>query len=567
MATHKYVDKICIGIAALTLLLACVCWWMPKTGTVPVMAAAGYESRLFDVAKVHTIDIKMGDWDAFLAACEDEEYRACSVAIDGEEYFDVGIRAKGNTSLRSVAAYGNGRYSFKIEFDCYESGRSYHGLDKISLNNIIQDNTYMKDYLVYRLMGDFGVDAPLCSYAYITVNGEDWGLYLAVEGVEESFLARNYGSGYGELYKPDSMDMGGGRGQGEQFDMEKLQGLFGTEMPGGIEGINAPVRPEEENGTGENVLALPPRGEGLWKSNGENPFDGEDRPWDREDGGPAFREGEKKPPVQPGKGGMPMGSDDVRLVYTDDAYDSYQNIFGNAKTDITNADKDRLIASLKKLGEREDLEEILDVEEVLRYFVVHNFVCNFDSYTGAMIHNYYLYEKEGRLSMIPWDYNLAFGGFGQGAGDATAMVNFPIDTPVSGGAVEERPMLSWIFAKEEYTEQYHAYFAEFLQKYFASGVLEEELKSVKEMIAPYVEKDPTRFCTYEAFETGTDTLKEFCLLRAQSIEGQLAGSVWATAEGQKKDSAALVDASHISLSAMGNMDNMMRDGERPQNGP
>ena len=60
------------------------------------------------------------------------------------------------------------------------------------------------------MMGYFGVDAPLCSYVYITVNGEDWGLYLAVEGVEESFLERNYGSGYGELYKPDSMSMGGG---------------------------------------------------------------------------------------------------------------------------------------------------------------------------------------------------------------------------------------------------------------------------------------------------------------------------------------------------------------------
>ena len=70
------------------------------------------------------------------------------------------------------------------------------------------------------MMGYFGVDAPLCSYVYITVNGEDWGLYLAVEGVEESFLERNYGSGYGELYKPDSMSMGGGRGNGGAFDME-----------------------------------------------------------------------------------------------------------------------------------------------------------------------------------------------------------------------------------------------------------------------------------------------------------------------------------------------------------
>lgn len=43
----------------------------------------------------------------------------------------------------------------------------------------------------------------------LVIDGEDWGLYLAVEGVEESFLLRNYGTDYGELYKPDSMEMGG----------------------------------------------------------------------------------------------------------------------------------------------------------------------------------------------------------------------------------------------------------------------------------------------------------------------------------------------------------------------
>src|SRR5699024_1243776 len=87
-----------------------------------------------------------------------------------------------------------------------------------------------------------------------------------------------------------------------------------------------------------------------------------------------------------GGGGMgrAMGSDDVSLIYTDDDYDSYQNIFDNAKTDITDEDRDRLIASLKRLNAGEDIEEVVDVDQVIRYFVVHNFVCNFDSYTGSM---------------------------------------------------------------------------------------------------------------------------------------------------------------------------------------
>ena len=98
----------------------------------------------------------------------------------------------------TVSSLGSERYSFKIEFDHYDSSKSYHGLDKLSLNNLIQDSTMMKDYLTYTMMNAFGVNSPLCSYVYITVNGEDWGLYLAVEGVEEAFLERNYGS---DVYK------------------------------------------------------------------------------------------------------------------------------------------------------------------------------------------------------------------------------------------------------------------------------------------------------------------------------------------------------------------------------
>ena len=95
----------------------------------------------------------------------------------------------------------------------------------------------------------------------------------------------------------------------------------------------------------------------------------------------------------------------------------------NAKTETTEADQKRLIASLEKLSNGEDIESVVDIEQVIRYFVVHNYVCNDDSYTGSMIHNYYLYEEDGQLAMIPWDYNLAFGTFT--ASDANGTVNRP----------------------------------------------------------------------------------------------------------------------------------------------
>lgn len=525
MSTSKHIDKICCTALLSALLITFLLSNIAQSGILTVSAAAGYKSRLFNTAFVHTIDIVMDDWDSFLENCTDEKYMDCTVIIDGDVCRNVGIRAKGNTSLTSVASYGNDRYSFKIEFDHYDNANTYYGLDKLCLNNIIQDNTYMKDYLTYELMRSFDVNAPLCSYAYITVNGAEWGLYLAVEGVEEAFLQRCYGNDYGELYKPDSMTMGGGRGNGRDFDPARFK--------------------EQETPFSNDRPDIPDMSDRFNRNT------------------PAFDD--HRPPGDPEDrilGAMDDLTDnsDVSLIYTDDEYENYSNIFENAKTNITDSDKDRLIASLKQLNESKDIADIVDADAVIRYFVVHNFVLNFDSYTGAMIHNYYLYEKNGQLSMVPWDYNLAFGGF-MPESDATALINYPIDTPVSGGTIDSRPMLAWIFDNEEYTEQYHRYFSEFISEYFDNGRFADMIDSLSEMISPYVEKDTTKFCTYQEFQEGVSTLKEFCILRAQSINGQLNGSIPSTDTKQAEDGSSLIDGSHLSISAMGGMNKQMSMGD------
>ena len=247
------------------------------------------------------------------------------------------------------------------------------------------------------------------------------------------------------------------------------------------------------------------------------------------------------PQMPGGFGGM--GSDDVKLKYIDDDADSYSNIFNNAKTKITDTDRQRLIAALRNLSEYSDLEKTVDTEEVLRYFVVHNFVCNGDSYTGTMIHNYYLHEQDGQLSMIPWDYNLAFGTFE--SGDAGSSVNASIDSPVSGGNVDDRPMLGWIFSDESYTEKYHELFAEFTERWFSQGQLAQLIEETRALLQSFVEKDPTKFCTVGEFDTGVQTLEKFVTLRAEAVNRQLSGDVFE------------VDATGLDTSDMGSMGSTM----------
>ena len=625
MSTHKHFDKICVIAVVLSLLITVLFMNGEAIGIKKTSQVAKYESTLFDYSKVHTIDIVMNDWDGFIETCENEEYAACSVVIDGETFRNVAIRAKGNTSLSMVRSSGSQRYSFKIEFDQYDSASTYYGLDKLSLNNVIQDNTYMKDYLTYRMLAEMGAAAPLCSFVSITVNGEPWGLYLAVEAIEDSFLQRNYGNDYGELYKPDSMSFGGGRGNGKGFDMNDF--LSGENGEGSS-------KSDGNKGSFDFSNMTPPegfdRGDGKGSSDkgqrpsGMNPFGGEMPDMGNMPDMGKFPDMSGMPdmgnmPDMFGQGGMNfeldeeairkaleeqgvdtsvldgfdfenadmddiqeilekldgvdveklmesvmgdsgfdfgsfggggfggMGSSDVKLQYIDDNASSYQNIFNNAKTDVSTADKNRLIAALKNLSEKNDLENTVDIDAVIKYFVVHNYVCNGDSYTGSMIHNYYLYEKDGKLSMLPWDYNLAFGSFQ--SSNATSTVNSPIDTPVSGGSTSDRPMIDWIFSSEEYTEKYHKYFSEFIEKVDITGIIDDAYN----LIAPYVKEDVSSFCTYDKFEKAVDTLREFCVLRTKSIKGQISGTIPSTSSGQSADSSKLIDASKITISDMGSI--------------
>lgn len=469
MVKHKYIDRICICAAVLAVLLTLLLMFGEQLGIPKASANPGYVTRLFDDSRVHTVDIQIEDWDAFIEKAESEAYATCTVEIDGEEFHQVGLRAKGNNSLRLTKEYGLSRYSLKLEFDQFLDGGNYYGLDKFSLDASFQDNSYLKTYMVYDMMAFMGVPTPLCSYTWVTVNGEDWGLFLAIEEPEEAFARRNFGNDYGKLYKPDYRSL-----------------------------------------------------------NAENA--------------------------------------DIALQYIDDNPDSYPGIFENAKFKTSRADQERVIGALKTLSTGENLETAVDVDEVLRYFTVQVFVMNWDSYLGHTGHNYFLYEENGILSILPWDYNLAFGTYALGMTnpikDPNILINYPINTPAEGEVMLNRPLYHNLMKQNAYFDKYHAYFDEFLSEYFENGRFEALLRQTEKLIAPYVQKDPTAFCSFEDHQLGVDTLEQVCLLRAQSIRGQLSGKIPATLRGQQENPDAKVDASGVQLTDLGDFKDLEESKER-----
>lgn len=441
--------------AAVTL---CICA-VGFSGRITAAADAGvimeYEARLFDTDEVLGVNILMeqSQWEEMLRNAAAEEFYDCDVEIGGKTFSHVGIRPKGNTSLSAIVNDPDtDRYSFKLKFDYYIEGQTCFGLDELILNNNYADATNMKEALIYDMFAFIGADASLYNYAKISVNGEYWGVYLALEAVDESFLLRNYGTQGGRLYKPEGEIMGG----------------------------------NGSSGSGAN------------------------------------------------------------LNYTDDSLDSYSAIWDGAVNRSTSADHTRVVAALKNIFQGTDLENNMDTDNLLRYMAVHVFAVNEDSLSGNMAHNYYLYESRGKLNLLPWDYNLSFGGMG-GRSDAAGVINSPIEDPFSG-----TQFFDALLDDEAYHAQYAAYLQKIAEEYVAGGGFDAFYTRVRSRIDNLVASDPTAFYDYDAYLTAADTLYQVVKLRGQSISGQLDGTIPADAQSQT-GSSALLDGENLSISAMGTM--------------
>lgn len=516
MISYKHMAKLVSIIMAAAVVF---CLWMTAFSRQAVEALGGmsvpmaYEEALFDTEEMMRIDIQMKqeEWEEMLENAAAKEYYACDVQINDQKLGNVGLRTKGNTSLSAIAGNPDtDRFSFKLEFDHYVEGQTCLGLDKLILNNNYADATSMKEAVVYDMYRYLGVDASLYNYAELSLNGEYLGVYLALEAVEDSFLLRNYGTGDGKLYKPDSMKMGGGE-----------KGEFGGQPP----------RPGEKDAD-------------AWK---------EER---RDQGGENFdlEEGDERQKTARGKmpGGSPSmgGGNGANLNYTDEELSSYSDIWDGEVTDTDKADHSRVVTALKNIGGGTDLEKYLDVDNLLKYMAVHAFSVNLDSLSGNMAHNYYLYEYNGMLNILPWDYNLAFGGMNMGPeNDASETVNDAVDSPFPGTTFFDA-----LLEDETYLSRYHEYLNRLAQEYVLGGRFREVYEGIRERIDTLVETDPTALYSYEEYEAGAEMLYQTVMLRAESVKGQIAGTIPATDEDQREDAANLVDASEIDISVMGVMD-------------
>lgn len=120
-----------------------------------------------------------------------------TVSYGGKTYEDVAIRLKGHRSMRPLGK----KSAFKLRFDKYVEGRTFDGSRDVVLNNMVEDETMMREYLGYRFYRAAGVPAPNVGYVEVTVNGELYGLYALIESIDAAFLESRFGDSSGNLFE------------------------------------------------------------------------------------------------------------------------------------------------------------------------------------------------------------------------------------------------------------------------------------------------------------------------------------------------------------------------------
>lgn len=211
---------------------------------------------------------------------------------------------------------------------------------------------------------------------------------------------------------------------------------------------------------------------------------------------------------------MDMGS---TLEYKEDENYTYADFKSGTDKDL--AEFKSFVKKLNEItdGEKGNIEDFLNVESALKYIASNTVLCNYDSYNGNNHHNFYLYEDEnGVFTIVPWDFNMSFGGF-NGKNSTVG-----IDTPFISGSLETLPLIGKLLSIDEYKEQYYGYIKEVMNML---EDFEERVTELKEIIEPYVKNDPTSFYSFEDFEKSTTIqntdAKETEISKESSVQDEL----------------------------------------------
>jgi spore coat protein CotH len=138
----------------------------------------------------------------------------------------IGVRLKGFSSFRPLA----GKSAFKIKFDEFVEDQAFQGLEALTLNNMVQDPTMLRELLAYKAFRAVGLPAWRTGYSFLRIDGEAYGVYLNVESPDEVSAARLFPT-TSHLYEAEAVDLTPGAAPGVDAvaDLEQMTRFWAVE--------------------------------------------------------------------------------------------------------------------------------------------------------------------------------------------------------------------------------------------------------------------------------------------------------------------------------------------------
>jgi spore coat protein H len=452
-----------------------------------------YPDRVVTVRFVMTEE----NWAFLKEHAGEKPYVQTDMWYDGKLIPDIALRPKGNTSLYDAINRGSLKIGLKADLNFFNAERNLEGVKKLNFSNGRDDPSFLREVLSYMLYQQMGVPTPRTAFVDVFINDIHLGLYTMVDQIDKNFLARYFAKTNGNLYKPE---MPAGYLNWTESDIDNTL--------------------DTNNNNASEINLGGGRLNDILKVLGKDVAE-------------VSKNVESTPPLNIGQNAS-VNYLDLMGMQTNNNRPNHAALFN--LLDILNNEPSETFV--------EKIEKVLDVDEVLRYLAVSAVLKNQDSYIGFG-HNYYLYEVDGKFSIIPWDITTTFLGC-ISAHLLTTSVSFLIDEPTDG-PFAERPLVARLLAVPEYLEIYHNYIKALIDGPLSIELMNNRINELVDMIYPYVISDDLKFYTNGEFLYDTNAnfttinndqtiditwrywdLKNFIVKRIKSVQRQLSGKAPST---------------------------------------
>jgi spore coat protein CotH len=159
--------------------------------------AAQTADDLFNDQVLQRIDLFVNtkDWYLLRANYLSNDYYPANMTWNGVTTTNVAIRSRGTGSRSAV------KPALHVDFNKFVTGRTFLGLKSVNLNNMVQDASNIREVLAMKFYRVMGIPAPRTALAALYLNNTYFGLYLIVEEIDETAVARLLGDSAGYLFE------------------------------------------------------------------------------------------------------------------------------------------------------------------------------------------------------------------------------------------------------------------------------------------------------------------------------------------------------------------------------